>query len=101
MPAQTNILPESLGYLPAFFRATVEPGGVAAHHPVRWVLQFFDTNLHMAERMVEKGRMLFDPEELSLLPGKVVPPTFAVGDIIDLPSFASELRRSDPVSHYL
>jgi hypothetical protein len=101
MPAQTNILPESLGYLPAFFRTTVEPGDVAAHHPVRWVLQFFDTNLHMAERMVEKSRMLFDPEEVSLLPGKVVPPTFAVGDIIDLPSFASKLRRSDPVSHYL
>jgi Phage tail protein (Tail_P2_I) len=103
MDAGVTTLPESLSYLPAFFRAEVEPSGVVAHHPIRWVLQVFETNLHLAERMIEASRMLFDPEEVSLFPGKVCSSTFSKEDIIDLRSFLSRLEEDYPgqVSDFL
>jgi hypothetical protein len=96
MDAGVTTLPESLSYLPAFFRAEVEPSGVVAHHPIRWVLQVFETNLHLAERMIEASRMLFDPEEVSLFRGKVCSSTFSEEDIIDLRSFLSRLEEDYP-----
>ena len=107
MHAGVNTLPESLSYLPAFFRAEVEPIDVVAHHPIRWLLQVFETNLDLAERIVEASQMLFDPEEVSLLPGKVCSSTFSEHDIIDLRAFASKLipqpekEDSDKVSDFL
>ena len=103
MDAGVTTLPESLSYLPAFFRAEVEPSGVVAHHPIRWVLQVFETNLHLAERMIEASRMLFDPEEVSLFRGKVCSSTFSEEDIIDLRSFLSRLEEDYPgqVSDFL
>lgn len=103
MDAGGTTLPESLSYLPAFFRAEVEPSAVVAHHPIRWVLQVFETNLHLAERIVEASRMLFDPEEVSLFPGKVCSSTFSEDDIVDLRSFVSRLEKDypDQISHFL
>ena len=107
MHAGVNTLPESLSYLPAFFRAEVEPIDVVAHHPIRWLLQVFETNLHLAERIVEASQMLFDPEEVSQLPGKVCSSAFSERDIIDLRAFATKLRPqlkkedSDKVSDFL
>jgi phage tail-like protein len=79
MDAGAITLPESLSYLPAFFRAEVETKkDSATQHPVCCLLQVFEANLYLIERIVETSQMLFDPEEVLLIQGKVGSSTFSV-----------------------
>jgi hypothetical protein len=100
--ARKHSQPESLGYLPAFFRSRVEPMGVVEHHFVRWLLQNFETDLHLVESIVENSQMLFDPDEVAMLSRRVDPPTFSAADLADPRSFAAKLtEHSDRVSEFL
>src|SRR6201993_31027 len=93
---------ETLGYLPAFFRGQVEPVGVVEHNFVRWLLEAFETNLHLVERIVENSQMLIDPDEVAMLSQRVDSPAFSGTDFIDSRSFVAKLtERSDEVSKYL
>ena len=80
--------PEGLNHLPAYFRGEVE---AAKNHPIPWLLESFEANLHLAERMVEYSRMLLDPEEVELFVDKVRPPTLAMDDLVDAPALAAKL----------
>jgi hypothetical protein len=52
---------ESLNYVPAFVRAGLEAD---FQHPIRCLLEAFETNLHRAETIASESRLLFDPKEI-------------------------------------
>jgi hypothetical protein len=84
----TSFAPEGLDFLPGYVRADVAG---QPQHFIRWLLEAFEANLHLVERITENSWMLFDPEQVPLIAGKVSQPTFLPEDLVDVPSFARKV----------
>jgi hypothetical protein len=59
-PKPATVL-EGLNYLPGFFRSEIEREDAFDSHPVRWLLQTFEHNLHEVEYFIENSGTLADP----------------------------------------
>ena len=102
MEQRRHALPESLAYLPGYVRAEIEPAQVVEHHFVRWLLQIFESNLHLAERLIQNSHLLFSPDEAGELASRVGAPTLYGSELVDVHSLASRLLNpSDPLSAYV
>lgn len=87
---------ESPDYLPGYFRAELEPTAASKvsgqdspkhSHPVCALLQVFEDNIHLAERMADFSGLLADPFGVAEFPAIVGSPRpLAVPDTGDWPS---------------
>jgi hypothetical protein len=97
MKAATTYNPEGMNHVPAYFRSEVAR---AKNHPILWLLESFEANLHLTERIIENSGMLFDPEEIALFPDTIRPPMLAFDDLADVPSLVSKLEASREKSRH-
>ncbi|MBL9135540.1 MAG: hypothetical protein JNK85_06710 [Verrucomicrobiales bacterium] len=95
-PAENdNLQPEALQYLPGFVRADLAQD---SSDPVRWLFEAFESTANLAERFAENSGMLFDPEEIALLPGRVRSPLLAPRELVNPSTLAAKIRAARATS---